>query len=106
MGIGGSCVGGALTRWLESKRTGWKFCLSTSATPGAASTLLYKSTRTGNRYRLHVEEAELYSTIERLRETGARILSVTQMKASLEEYFMHLIEADRAQAAAVDVSGK
>jgi hypothetical protein len=91
---------------LESKRTGWKFCLSTSATPGAASTLLYKSTRTGNRYRLHVEEAELYSTIERLRETGARILSVTQMKASLEEYFMHLIEADRAQAAAVDVSGK
>ena len=41
-----------------------------------------------------------------LREAGARILSVTQMKASLEEYFMHLIEADRAQAAAVDVSGK
>jgi ABC-2 type transport system ATP-binding protein len=75
-------------------------------TPGAASTLLEKATRTGNRYRLHVEEAELYSTIERLRETGARILSVTQMKASLEEYFMHLIEADRAQAAAVDVSGK
>jgi ABC-2 type transport system ATP-binding protein len=75
-------------------------------TSGAASTLLEKATRTGNRYRLHVEEAELYSTIEMLRETGARILSVTQMKASLEEYFMHLIEADRAQAAAVDVSGK
>jgi len=75
-------------------------------TSGAASTLLEKAPRTGNRYRLHVEEAELYSTIEMLRETGARILSVTQMKASLEEYFMHLIEADRAQAAAVDVSGK
>jgi ABC-2 type transport system ATP-binding protein len=75
-------------------------------TSGAASTLLEKATRTGNRYRLHVEEPELYSTIEMLRETGARILSVTQMKASLEEYFMHLIEADRAQAAAVDVSGK
>ena len=73
---------------------------------GAASTLLEKATRTGNRYRLHVEEAELYPTIETLREAGARILSVTQMKASLEEYFMHLIEADRAQAAAVDVSGK
>ncbi len=73
---------------------------------GAASTLLEKATRTGNRYRLHVEEAELYQTIETLREAGARILSVMQMKASLEEYFMHLIEADRAQAAAVDVSGK
>src|SRR6202166_688171 len=68
-------------------------------TPGAASTLLEKATRTGNRYRLHVEEDELYPTIETLRETGARILSVTQMKASLEEYFMHLIAADRAQAA-------
>jgi ABC-2 type transport system ATP-binding protein len=73
---------------------------------GAASTLLQKATRTGNRYRLHVEEAELYPTIETLREAGARILSVAQMKASLEEYFMHLIAADRAQAAAVDVSGK
>src|SRR3984957_16701030 len=72
----------------------------------AASTLLEKATRTGNRYRLHVEEADLYPTIETLREAGARILSVAQMKASLEEYFMHLIEADRAQAAAVDVSGK
>src|SRR5271156_2935958 len=73
---------------------------------GAASTLLEKATRTGNRYRFHVEEAELYPTIETLREAGARILSVAQMKASLEEYFMHLIAADRAQAAAVDVSGK
>src|SRR3984957_16905219 len=73
---------------------------------GAASTLLEKATRTGNRYRLHVEEAELHPTIETLREAGARILSVAQMKASLEDYFMHLIEADRAQAAAVDVSGK
>ena len=31
---------------------------------------------------------------------GAKILSVTQVKPSLEEYFMHLVEADRAQAAA------
>jgi hypothetical protein len=53
-----------------------------------------------------VEEAELFATIEQLREAGARILLVTQIKASLEEYFMDLIEADRAQAAAVDVSGK
>jgi hypothetical protein len=53
-----------------------------------------------------VEEDDLYPTLEKLRDVGARILQVTQMKASLEEYFMHLIEADRAQAAAVDVSGK
>ena len=72
----------------------------------AAAALLSKATRTGNRYRLQIDEGELYATLEQLRSAGARILSVAQMKASLEEYFMHLIEADRAQAAAVDVSGK
>jgi len=72
----------------------------------AASELLNKSTRTGNRYRMQVTEEDLYAALEQLRGAGARILSVTQIKASLEEYFMHLIEADRAQAAAVDVSGK
>src|SRR6202040_638349 len=73
---------------------------------GAFAALVGKATRTGNRYRLHVEEENLYPALEKLRDGGARILQVTQMKASLEEYFMHLIEADRAQAAAVDVSEK
>jgi ABC-2 type transport system ATP-binding protein len=73
---------------------------------GEVATLLETATRSGNRYRMRMEEAELYATIEKLREAGAQILQVTQIKASLEEYFMHLIEADRAQAAAVDVSGK
>jgi len=76
------------------------------AETASTSELLSKATRTGNRYRMRVEEADLYPTIEKLREAGARILLVAQIKASLEEYFMHLIEADRAQAAAVDVSGK
>src|ERR1700675_2581764 len=62
---------------------------------GAFAALVGKATRTGNRYRLHVEEDDLYPTLEKLRDAGARILQVTQMKASLEEYFMHLIEADR-----------
>jgi hypothetical protein len=31
---------------------------------------------------------------------------VAQVKATLEEFFMNLVEADRAQAAAVEVSGK
>jgi ABC-2 type transport system ATP-binding protein len=71
-----------------------------------ASGLLNQATRTGNRYRMQVNEDELYATLEKLRGAGARILSITQIKASLEEYFMHLIETDRVQAAAVDVSGK
>jgi ABC-2 type transport system ATP-binding protein len=76
-----------------------------ASAPGAAA-LLSKATRTGNRYRMHVEEADLYATLDQLKNAGARILSVTQMKASLEEFFMGLISADRAQATAVDVHGK
>ena len=68
--------------------------------------LLSRATKTGSRYRLQVAEDELYATLEQLRSAGARIISVTQIKATLEEYFMHLVEADRAQAAAVEVSGK
>ncbi len=68
--------------------------------------LLKKSTQTGKRYRLQLPEAELYAALQQLGIAGAKILSVTQVKATLEEYFMHLVEADRAQAPAVEVSGK
>jgi hypothetical protein len=71
-----------------------------------ASPLLAKATRSGDRYRLQVPEAELYVAIEQLRAAEAKILSVGQVKATLEEFFMDLVEADRAQAAAVEVSGK
>jgi hypothetical protein len=68
--------------------------------------VVVKATKTGDRYRLQVPEEELYAAVDQLRGAGAKILSVAQVKASLEEYFMHLIEADRAQAAAVEVSEK
>jgi ABC-2 type transport system ATP-binding protein len=73
--------------------------------PGAAA-IIAKAMKTGDRYRLQITEEELYQALEQLRAAGAKILSVAQVKASLEEYFMHLIEADRAQGAAVEVSGK
>jgi len=68
--------------------------------------LLGKATRTGERYRVQMPEEELYGAIEQLRAAGARILSVAQIKPTLEEFFMNLVEADRAQANAVEVSGK
>jgi ABC-2 type transport system ATP-binding protein len=77
-----------------------------SGVPGKNLRLLAKATKTGTRYRLQVTEEELYGTLEQLRAAEAKILSVSQIKATLEEYFMHLVEADRAQAAAVEVSGK
>ena len=76
------------------------------ANAAATSAIIAKAAKTGDRYRMQVAEEELYAAAEQLRAAGATILSVAQVKASLEEYFMHLIAADRAQAAAVEVSGK
>jgi hypothetical protein len=80
------------------------FELPTSAT--GVGELMAQATRTGNRYRLQVEESGLYAAMERLGAAGAKILSVTQIKPSLEEYFMHLVEADRAPTSAVEVRAK
>ena len=76
------------------------------AAGGASAEILAKAMKTGERYRLEVAEADLYGALEQLRAAGGRILSVAQVKPTLEEYFMHLIAADRAQAPAIEVSGK
>jgi ABC-2 type transport system ATP-binding protein len=68
--------------------------------------LLARAARTGERYRVQIPESELYGAIDELKAAGARILSVSQVKPNLEEFFMNLVEADRAQANAIDVSGK
>src|SRR5208282_2128488 len=65
--------------------------------------LLAKATRTGERYRVQFPEEEVYGAIDQLKAAGARILSVAQIKPTLEEFFMNLVEADRAQANAVEV---
>jgi hypothetical protein len=65
-----------------------------------------RATRTGERYRVEVSEGELYGALNELSSVGARILSVAQIKPTLEDFFMHLVEADRAQGSAVEVSGK
>jgi hypothetical protein len=55
---------------------------------------------------VQLKEEELYAALEELKVAGARILSVTQIKPTLEEFFVDLVEADRAQASAIEVRGK
>jgi ABC-2 type transport system ATP-binding protein len=97
---------GAPDEIVGMKAQGMEILFEVAGETTRAAAFLGKATKTGNRYRMQVTEDELYATLEQLRATGARILSVTQIKPSLEDYFMHLIAADRAQANAVDVSGK
>jgi ABC-2 type transport system ATP-binding protein len=66
--------------------------------------LLDKATKTGERYRVQVEESGLYAAIDELKAGGAKIVSVAQLKPTLEEFFMNLVSADRAQANAIEVN--
>jgi len=96
--VGGKLRGmGAPEQLVDVKTQGMEILFELAGQ--SAVPLLAKATRTGDRYLLQVPEAELYGAIEQLRAAGAKILSVTQVKATLEEFFMNLVEADRAQAA-------
>lgn len=75
-------------------------------TPEQKFPLLEKAVKTGERYRLQLEETELYPALDQLKAAGARILSVAQLKPTLEDFFMNLVDADRAQANAVEVSAR
>jgi ABC-2 type transport system ATP-binding protein len=78
------------------------------AEPGGTTNvpILAKASRSGSRYRVQVEEKDIYESLSQLQCAGARILLVTQVKPTLEEYFMGLVAAERAQPAAVEVSAK
>jgi ABC-2 type transport system ATP-binding protein len=103
--VGGKLRGiGAPEQLVDMKTQGMEILFELAGQSTAP--LLAKATRTGDRYRLQVPEQELYGAIEQLRAAGARILSVAPVRATLEEFFMDLVEADRAQAAAVEVSAK
>jgi ABC-2 type transport system ATP-binding protein len=105
--VGGKLRGvGAPDEMVDMKPRGMEILFEYTGGDSNIGALLSKATQTGKRYRLQVAEEEVYATLEQLRGAGAKILSMTQVKATLEEYFMHLVEANRAQAVAVEVSGK
>jgi len=105
--VGGKLRGvGAPGEIVGMKSQGMEILFELAGSGTIAAGIIAKATKTGDRYRLQVPEEELYPALEQLRGVGAKILSVAQVKASLEEYFMNLIQADRAQASAVEVSGK
>jgi len=74
-----------------------------SALPAA---LASGATRSGAIYRLDVPEAQLYEAIEQLHAAKARILSVTQLKPTLEDYFFRLVGGEKGPSYAVEVSSK
>jgi ABC-2 type transport system ATP-binding protein len=63
-----------------------------------------QTTQTGSRLRVEVPEEELYAALERLHLRQARILSVTPIKPTLEDYFFQLVGREKAEHHAVEVS--
>ena len=68
------------------------FEMPAGAAPPSGLSLL----QTGDRYRLRVDESELYPSLDRLRQARARIVTVSQIRPSLEDYFFRLVGQARA----------
>jgi len=103
--VGGKLRGvGAPDEIVGLKAQGMEILFDYAGSGQPASPPLSQATRTGDRYRLQVPEEGLYRALEELKAAQARILAVTQVRPTLEEYYLHLVDASRAQAAAVDVS--
>lgn len=60
-------------------------------------------TRIGGRCRMEVPEAELYAALEKLRACDARILSVSPVRPTLEDYFLRLVGNEQAVSHGVEV---
>ncbi len=54
-------------------------------------TLAARATRIGDRWRIEVPEAAMYAALDDLRAAGARVLSVAQVKPTLEDFFFKLL---------------
>jgi ABC-2 type transport system ATP-binding protein len=66
--------------------------------PGLAA----RATRIGGRNRMEVPEGELYATLEQLRGCDARILSISPVRPTLEDYFIRLVGSEQTVAHAVE----
>jgi ABC-2 type transport system ATP-binding protein len=63
-----------------------------------------RATRTGGRFRVQLPESQLYALLEQLRACDARILSVTPVRPTLEDYFLRLVGGGQAVSHAVEVT--
>jgi len=97
---------GAPDAIVTMKTVGMEILFELPESNAGAEKICAKAAKSGTGYRLGVGENELYAALEELRGAGGKILSVTQIKPTLEDFFMELVGKDRAQAAAVEVSGR
>jgi ABC-2 type transport system ATP-binding protein len=65
-----------------------------------------KATRIGGRYRMEVSEAELYPALAQLESCNARILSISPVRPTLEDYFLRLVGREENVAPEVEMNSR
>jgi ABC-2 type transport system ATP-binding protein len=68
--------------------------------------LAQRVTPVGGRYRLEIPEADLYGALDELRGCNARILSVSPVRPTLEDYFLGLVEGQRPTDTPVEANAQ
>ncbi|MGA9885551.1 MAG: ABC transporter ATP-binding protein [Candidatus Acidiferrales bacterium] len=71
-----------------------------------SSNLAHRATPVGGRYRIQLPEAEIYGTLDELRDCSARILSVSPVRPTLEDYFLGLVERQPESSAPVEANAQ
>jgi ABC-2 type transport system ATP-binding protein len=95
--VGGKLQGvGAPEELVSMEVLGMEILFEVRAGSAPPTSMAERATHTGNRYRIEVAEADLYSALEELRSCEARILSVAPLRPSLEDYFLKLVGREKA----------
>jgi len=68
--------------------------------------LAERAVHLGGRYRIEVPEGEVYATLDQLRSCEARILSVTPVRPTLEDYFLRLVGREKSHTPAAEVMAR
>jgi len=74
--------------------------------PGATlpASLAGRVTPIGGRCRMEVPEADLYAALDQLRRCEARILSVSPVRPTLEDYFLRMVGKQQTASSGVEVA--
>src|ERR1700684_2118330 len=103
--VGGKLQGvGAPSELVSVEVQGMEILFELRAGTALPPKLLERATHTGERYRIVVPEAEVYAALEQLRNCEARILSVTPLRPSLEDYFLKLVAGQKKTAQTKEVA--
>jgi ABC-2 type transport system ATP-binding protein len=94
--VGGKLQGiGSPERIVSVKVQGMEILAELPDGRALPETLAARATRIGDRWRIEVPEAGLYAALDDLRAAGARVLSVAQVKPTLEDFFFKLLGQER-----------